>query len=101
MGFNACVMSTDEVIAEVLPSQGVSQEAQSIDCEGSETTLADCFVMQETVTTCHCVLVQCGALSHSQAGSSIAGVAVIAALVVVVVVHCKNRIVPLTKTFVM
>jgi len=82
-------VSTDEVVFEVLPSQGLSQEAHSIVCEGSEATLADCFVRQETVTTCHYVLVQCGDVANSQAGGSSAGAVfgvVIAVLVVVVLV---------------
>ena len=87
-------VSTDEVVFEVLPSQGLSHEAHSIVCEGSEATLADCFVRQETVTTCHYVLVQCGDVANSQAGGSSAGavvgvvvaVLVVVALVVVVVV---------------
>ena len=81
-------MSTDEVIVEVLPSQGLSHETHNIVCEGSEATLAECFVKQETVTTRHYLLVQCGDVANSQAGGSsvgaVAGV-VIAVLVVVVV----------------
>jgi len=87
-------VSTDEVVFEVLPSQKLSHEAHSIVCEGSETTLADCFVRQETVTTCHYVLVQCGDVANSQAGGSsadavvgvVVAVLVVVALVVVVMV---------------
>ena len=79
-------MSTDKVVIEVLPSQGLSREAYSIVCEGSEATLADCFVKQERVTTCHYVLVHC---ANSQAGGLSAGAVagiVVAVLVVVVLV---------------
>ena len=80
-------VSTDEVVFEVLPSQGLSHEAHSIVCEGSEATLADCFVRQDTVTTCHYVLVQCEDVANSQAGGSSAGtvVGVVGAVLVVVV----------------
>ena len=83
-------MSTDEVVIEVLPSQGLSHEAHSIVCEGSEATLADCSVKQGTVSTCHNLLVQCGDVANSQAGGSsagaVAGVHVVVAVLVVAVV---------------
>ena len=84
-------VSTDEVVFEVLPSRlSLSREAHSIVCEGSEATLADCFVRQETVTTCHCVLVQCGDVANSEAGGSSAsavfGVVMVVPVVVVVLV---------------
>ena len=83
-------VSTDEVVFEVLPSQRFSHEAHSIVCEGSEATLADCFVRQDTVTTCHYVLVQCGDVANSEAGGSSAsavfGVVMAVPVVVVLVV---------------
>ena len=83
-------VSTDEVVFEVLPSRlSLSREAHSIVCEGSEATLADCFVRQETVTTCHYVLVQCGDVANSEAGgsstSAVFGVVMAVPVVVVVV----------------